>query len=205
VLGYSIFLQKDPQRYPGSIPVQSDGEVIFAHGDRVRFKFSSPQTGHLYIINESPPLKGAISSFNILFPSPTSNQGLSQLRAGQQLSVPELGEGLVFYEENGNEKLWLIWSAKALDELEVLKGWANPQDKGEIKDTKQIDALRNFLTKYSTTLPETYKDESTKQTTLKGPGEILVKLIKLEHSKNTKQTKNSFQFSVFSFQRYLPS
>ena len=181
LLNYSITMQKDPRRYPGSQPFQLPGEVVFSPGDRVRVVVSSPQPGHLYIINESPAASGGQSGFNILFPSPTANQGSAQLAAGQTISIPEIGDGFIFDEEQGTERLWLVWTAGAVAELEAIKRWANPQDKGEIKDADQASALRDLLTKHSTPAPDAQKDEATKQTTVKGRGEILVKLIKLEH------------------------
>ncbi|MGH9836667.1 MAG: protein kinase domain-containing protein [Blastocatellia bacterium] len=181
LLNYSITMQKDPRRYPGSQPFQLPGEVVFSPGDRVRVVVSSPQPGHLYIINESPAASGRQSSFNILFPSPTANQGSAQLAAGQTISIPEIGDGFIFDEEQGTERLWLIWTADAVAELEAIKRWANPQDKGEIRDADQAGALSDLLTKHSTPAPDAQKDEATKQTTVKGRGEILVKLIKLEH------------------------
>ncbi len=181
LLNYSITMQKDPRRYPGSQPFQLPGEVVFSPGDRVRVVVGSPQPGHLYIINESPAATGGQSSFNILFPSPTANQGSAQLAAGQTISIPEIGDGFIFDEEEGTERIWLIWTADEVAELEALKRWANPQDKGEIRDADQAVALRGFLAKHSTPAPDAQKDEATKQTTITGRGEILVKLIKLEH------------------------
>ncbi|MEN3332006.1 MAG: eukaryotic-like serine/threonine-protein kinase [Blastocatellia bacterium] len=181
VLNYAIIMQKDPRRYPGSKPFQLPGEVIFSPGDRVRLTFSSPQIGLLYVINESPALKGGSIAFNILFPSPTSNHGSAQLAAGQPMQIPERGDGFILDAEGGTEKLWLVWSAKAIDELEALKRWANPQDKGEIKDANQIAALREFLTSHATPAPEMQRDDEAKQTTLKARADTFVKLIKLEH------------------------
>lgn len=181
VLNYAIMMQKDPRRYPGSKPFQLPGEVVFSPGDRVRLTFSSPQSGVLYIINESPALAGGASAFNILFPSPTSNQGSAELAAGQQVQIPERGDGFVFDAEEGTEKLWLVWSNKAIDELETLKRWANPQDKGEIKDANQTASLREYLTHHATPAPELQRDDETKRTTLKARADLFVKLIKLEH------------------------
>jgi serine/threonine protein kinase len=181
VLNYAILMQKDPRRYPGSKPFQLPGEVVFSPGDRVRLLFSSPQSGALYLINESPTLAGDASAFNILFPSPTSNNNAAQLAAGQPVQIPERGDGFILDAEEGTEKLWLVWSAKPIDELEALKRWANPQDKGEIKDANQVTSLREFLTRHATPAPEMQRDEETKQTTLKARADLLVKLIKLEH------------------------
>jgi hypothetical protein len=181
VLNYAIMMQKDPKRYPGSRPFKLPGEVVFSAGDRVRFVFSSPQAGLLYVINESPSPKGGVASFNILFPSPTSNNGTARLTAGQQVQIPERGDGFVFDAEEGTEKLWLVWSASAVDELEALKRWANLEDNGEIKDAAQTTSLREFLTRRATPAPDAQKDDETKQTTLKARADLFVKLIKLEH------------------------
>lgn len=180
-LNYSVTLRKDPARYPDSAPFQIPGEVVFSPGDRIHFSFSSPQSGYLYIFNESPPAGGQASSFNILFPSPTANQGSAQLAAGQTARIPDHDIGFVFDEEQGAEKLWLIWAADAAPELEPLKRWANPQDVGEIKDVAQVESLRAFLTARSTTQPQVERDETNKQTIIKMKGDVLVKLVNLQH------------------------
>ena len=181
VLNYWIMMQKDPKRYPGSKPFLQPGEVVFSVGDRVRFVISSPQTGWLYVFNESPPVPGGASAFNILFPSPTSNDGSAQIGAGQEVQIPARGDGFVFDAEEGTERLWLVWAASPVPEFEGLSRWANPQDKGEIKDTNQAGSLRDFLTNHATPAPETRKDEEKKQTMLAAHADPLVKLINLEH------------------------
>jgi hypothetical protein len=181
LLTYSITVQKDPKRYPGSKPFQLPGEVIFSVGDRVRLTFSSPQAGFLYIINESPEARGGRSIFNILFPSSTSNNGSAQLTANQPVQIPERGVGFIFDAEEGTEKLWLVWSAAAVGDLEALKKWANPTDRGEIKDAASTGSLRDLLTNNAAAKPQIEKDEVNKRTTIKGQGELLIKLINLEH------------------------
>jgi len=178
---YSITLRKDPRRYPESQPFQLPGEVIFSPGDRAHISFISPQRGCLYIINESPPAKGQASSFNILFPAPTANQGSAQLAAGQTVRIPDHDIGFIFDEEQGTEKLWLIWAAGEVAELEALKRWANPQDIGEIKDAAQVESLRAFLATHSAAEPQVVRDETSKQTMVKMKGEVLVKLVNLQH------------------------
>src|SRR5262245_33876400 len=180
-INYSVTMRKDPKRYPDSAPFQVPGEVIFSPGDRVHFSVISPQRGYLYIINESPPAKGQASSFNILFPAPTANLGSAELSAGQTVRIPNHDIGFVFDEEQGTEKLWLIWAADALAELEPLKRWANPQDIGAIKDAAQVETLRAFLAEHSKTEPQVTRDETSKQTMVKTKGAVLVKLVNLQH------------------------
>jgi len=180
-LVYSIELQKDPRRYPGSKPFQLPGEVVFSPGDRVRFTFSSPQTGWLYVINESPPLGSGTTAFNALFPSPTSNSGSAKLESNERVQIPARGEGFVFDAEQGAEKLWIVWSGTPIDQLEALKRWMNAEDKGEIKDESQIEWLRNFLSTSGASAADAQRNDDTRQTTVTGRRDPIVKLIKLEH------------------------
>jgi hypothetical protein len=66
-------------------------------------------------------------------------------------------------------------------ELEPLKRWATPQDQGAIQDTAQIESLRSFLAERSLVEPQVNRDEQGKRTTVTAKGNILVKLINLQH------------------------
>jgi hypothetical protein len=155
--------------------------MYFNPGDILHLSFNSPQTGYLYIINESPPFKGQPTSFNTLFPTPTANQGSAQLTAGGTSRIPNHDDGFVLDKEKGTEKLWLIWAAAEVAELEPLKKWINPDDMGEVKDAAQITTLRDFLAARSAVEPQVTRDEALKQTTVKMKGDILVKLVNLQH------------------------
>ena len=178
---YSITVRPNPKNFPGRAPTQLSGERLFAPGDQIHVSFISPQTGYLYIINESPPGAGQASSFNFLFPTPTTNQGSAQISAGQTVRIPDHDLGYVLDEEQGMEKLWLIWAAGEVAELEPLKRLANPSDKGAIKDAAEIKTLREFLAARSAAEPQLTPDEANKQTIVKMKGDVLVKLIKLDH------------------------
>ena len=180
-LSYSLTIQKDPKRYPGSKPFQLPGEVIFSPGDRIRFNVASPQAGFLYIINEGPPNLAGVSSYNTLFPSATSNNGSAEIAAGQSVWIPERGVGFVFDAQAGQEKLWLICAAKPIPELEAVKSWANPRDRGQIKDPAQITALREFITLHSDVAKAVEKEDAKSQTVLHAKSDLLIRLVKLEH------------------------
>ena len=173
---YSITVQKDPKRYPGSKPFQLPGDVIFSPGDRIRLSINAQAPGYLYIVNESPD-----GSHNILYPTSAANGGAStpNVASGQQVQIPERGDGFVFDEQQGTEKLWLVWSSSSVPLFESVRRWANAQDKGQIKDQEQLGAIRSFLSKNSEA--SSTKDEARKVTTVKGAGEVLVKLVRLEH------------------------
>jgi serine/threonine protein kinase len=185
-LSYSLTVQKDPKRYPGSkLEIQAD-EGPFKAGDAVRLNVVSPQAGYLYIINERPPQKTGWPNYIILFPYYTANDGLAEIVANQPIQIPvPRGEPekdwFIFDKEKGVEKIWLVWSKRGVPELEAVKGLANPKDEGVIRDRNQIRSVAQYLAAQSATKPEIEKDEVNKQTKLKGKGEVLVWLVELEH------------------------
>jgi serine/threonine protein kinase len=178
-LSYFLTVQRDPDRFRGSKPFQLDREMIFGDGDLIRFTFVAPQDGYLYIFNQSPEPNANL--FTILFPSPTTNNGSSRLMAEQQIHIPKTGEWFKLVKDEGTEKLWIVWTTTSIDKLEALKKWANPNDLGEIKDLNQVVDLNQLLVSEADNPPAVEKDESQKRTTLKIQGDMLVKMIALEH------------------------
>lgn len=176
-LTYWITVQKFRDRKPFQSPFTIPGEMIFEEDYQIRLNFSSPQTGHLYILNEGPTASAA-PEFNILFPSSTANKGSSSITAQQVTQIPE-ESWLKFDAQQGTEKLWLVFSEDAVQELESVKEFAGPQTQGLIADPARNRVVQNFLKTHSETLPAIEKGE--RLTTLKIPGKLLVYTIKLEH------------------------
>jgi serine/threonine protein kinase len=177
-LSYWVVVQKYSGERPRGEPFKLPGDIIFEKVDRVRLYLSSPQQGFLYLLSEGPKSTGELPDYVLLFPKPTLNQGSAQLAAQQQIETPEF----VFDEERGTEKLWLVWSAESVAELEAVKGVVNPKERGAITDPAQIRAVRDLLTRqYASSKPNVEKDEANRQMNVKGQGNVLVNLVKLEH------------------------
>jgi serine/threonine protein kinase len=179
-LVYSILVQKYRDGRPFEAPFRLGREINFERDYRVRLNLSSPQDGHLYILNEGPEEQGRPSAYVILFPSPTANGGQSRLGAGGQVQVPERS-WLQFDAERGTEKLWLVWSAESVPALEALKRYANPRDRGLVGDAGLNDAARDFLLTHQNPRPAASRDEDKKEVVLKASGAILAHLLRLEH------------------------
>jgi hypothetical protein len=130
----------------------------------------------LYVLNEGPG--AAQPEFVVLFPSPTANHGSPQLSAEQLVQIPEQS-WIEFDPEQGVEKLWLVFSADVVPELEAVKVYANPQSRGLIADAAQNRAVQNFLN--TAAVSKTSADKGESVTTLKAVGKVLVYPIKLEH------------------------
>ena len=138
------------------------------------------QAGYLYILNEGPSGANGASSFVILFPSTTANDGLSYLAENQRVEIPQQS-WFTFDAEQGTEKLWLVFSANAVPELEAVKQFANQKDRGLVKDAGLNARVQEFLSAHAGEKATLEKDDELKQTSLRIPGTVLVHAIKLEH------------------------
>ena len=176
-LTYWITVQKFRDKKPFREPFTIPGEVIFEEDYQIRLSFSSPQAGHLYILNEGPVATSA-PEFNVVFPSSTANKGASLIAGGQVTQVPE-SSWLKFDAQQGTEKLWLIFSEDVVPELESLKEFASRQTQGLITDPARNKVVQDFLSTHSETRPSV--EEGERLTTLKSSGKLLVHPIKLEH------------------------
>jgi hypothetical protein len=174
------------QKYQGDRPVGDSiilnggvaGETYFNTGDGIRFFITSSENGYLYLINEEARVSGISTSYRILFPSPEANPASSQIKAGQQVATSEC----IFDQEIGTEKVWVVWSAKMIGELEdMVRARANSKDKGLIKDSSQVDFLRNLVNRYVGATLQIERDEVDGRMKIHSSGSELVYLLKLNH------------------------
>jgi serine/threonine protein kinase len=179
-LSYWMTVQKYRNGRPFDKPFRLAGEMNFERDYRVRLNVSSPQTGYLYILNEGPSDADGASSFVILFPSTTANDGLSYLAENQRVEIPQQS-WITFDAEQGTERLWLVFSANAVPDLEAIKRFANKKDHGLINDAALRARVQEFLGAHSGAKATVEKDDKLKQTSLNIPGAVLVHAIKLEH------------------------
>jgi hypothetical protein len=176
VMTYSFTVQRMRDEQPFGEPFEASGREIFENGWKIRLNFDSSQPGFLYLLNEGLIAKGAIS-YHVLFPFPTINDGSAQIAANQTIQT-------VWYlvgENEGTEKLLIIWAAQPVSELEAVKGVVNPTDKSLISDSTQLSAVREFLRRNSQSSHEMETDRIRKQTSVRGRGEVLVHTVELEH------------------------
>jgi serine/threonine protein kinase len=178
VLSYSLTVQSFTDgRYKE--PFALSGEMLFRNRDRIRLNIKSPQGGYLYILNQGPKSE-AVAAYNILFPSPTTNAGNAQLSAGQEIQIPQQSWFELDAKE-GTELVWLVWSANALPDLESAKHFANPDDRGRIKDTRLINSIESLLQQNQSTKAAVERDDEKKESGITGNADIVAHLIKLEH------------------------
>ena len=152
--------------------------MIFERDYQIRLNVSSPQSGHLYVLNEGEPAPDGLPSFNFLYPA--AELGPSLLPATTQVQIP--GKSWIQFDAKVlTEKLWLVWSKDEVPELEAVRGLANPKDRGAITRAEQLAAVRGFIAARKTATPEVTRDEITKRSTIRGSGDVLVHYVPLEH------------------------
>jgi tRNA A-37 threonylcarbamoyl transferase component Bud32 len=180
ILTYYVWVQQYRNGGPAGEPFRLAGEMLFPAGYHIRLVFNSRQPGYLYIINEAPAGNRGSPSYNVLFPSP-SKAGSALVRPEQETATPSDQDYFVFDEQQGEEKLWIVWAKAALAEMEAVKKWVNPHDRGTVGDLGDVESVRGFLLKYSTAAPSREEDEAGKRIVLRKKGDLIVYLLRLQH------------------------
>ena len=176
---YSVLVQRYRDGQPYREPFQVPGEMIFEKDYRIRLSIHSPEPGFLYLLNEGPLLTAGMPSFNILFPGENES---ALVNPGRTIRIPaEEEHWIVFDEQEGTEKLWMVWAAAMVPELEDAKQFGQTEYQGMISDPEQARKVQEFLQNQQGSPPEVERDETNQQTHVRGRGEILVKLVNLEH------------------------
>ena len=180
-LTYFVTVQKYRDGTPYREPFRLPGEMLFGPDDRIRLEFSSPEAGHLYIVNEGPEPRGGAPSYNVLFPTAAAGGAASALvPAAATVRVPDK-TWFQFDEERGTERLWVIWAKDPVPPLEAVKGLANPRDRGVVGDSALVEGIRAFLGGHAGVSVKATRDEQSRHTVLEASGNVLVSLLKLEH------------------------
>lgn len=175
-LTYSLTVQKMREGKPYQEPFQSSGQEIFESGYRFRLNVTSHQPGYFYVFNEGATDTGDFS-LTIIYPTPLANNGSAKIDSTQELQT----DWNEFGGQAGTEQFWMIWSASPVSELEAVRDAAFKRDKGAVADSRLGRRVREFLLKHSEPKLETKKDTARQETTVRGRGDLLVKLVELEH------------------------
>jgi len=86
---------------------------------------------------------------------------------------------LRFDQQQGVERLWLVFAEDPLPALEALKGLVNVETRGQVTSDVQTKSIREFLAANSATKLSVERSDTL--TTIKGASKILVYPIRLEH------------------------
>jgi len=179
MFSYHIVVQRyrDGQPYRESFVLP--GEMIFQSDYRIRLVVTSPQAGHLYILNEGPSSSPGVPSFNILFPGSGES---ARLAANQTIQIPaEENHWIVFDEQEGTEKLWMAWSVESVEALEAAKAFGESEHQGRIADPGLLREVQMFLNQHQASPPTVTRDDQKGQTIVRSNSDVMVRLVHLEH------------------------
>ena len=179
-VSYWITVQKYRNGKPYQEPFRLSDDINFEKDYRIRLNIASSQSGRLYLLNEGPAGADQTPTFNVMFPSETANNGSARVNENQQIQIPAQS-WFQFDEQQGTEKIWVVWSEKDVPQLEAIKGFANSKDRGVVSSPGLRTALNEFLKTHSSTNTSVERDVDKKETTVKANDAILVYAVKLEH------------------------
>jgi serine/threonine protein kinase len=177
VLNYSLTVQKMHKGRPYDAPFESYGQETFENGWKFRLSFSSPQSGFLYLLHEG---LGAnrVNGFSMLYPDLSEQDGPASASVQQN---PNARTGWFVFDQNpGTEKLWVVWSASPVPELESARRFLNAKDKGFISEPAEARAVQQFVAEHSSAKPQLTRND-LKQTIATTKGDVLVNTLELEH------------------------
>jgi len=176
-LSYSVLVRKSRDGRPFEEPFQlASADVVFEKDYRLKLNFSSQQAGYFYVLNEPPAQNNGVPGFIVLHASSNSDNDPALLNT----ELPK-DTWLIFDDKKGTEKLWLVWSAQKVAELDAVKGLDNPRDKGRVTDVGQAKAIYEFLKSRTASAPAVVEDKGKKVTRISVKGEVLVYSFDLQH------------------------
>jgi hypothetical protein len=183
-LAYAIAVQKVRDGRDYEAPFTLSGEILFERDYKIRIEVTGREQGYLYVLNEGENGPDGLPSFNLLFPSPTSNGGSSSLSANSLIQIPERS-WIVFDNAVGTEKVWLVWSSAAVPELEAVKYVANPVDRGAILKPEQLADVRAFISVAAANKASVERIDNgptDRRTVLRADGDVLAHMVPLAHN-----------------------
>ncbi len=173
-LSYFLMVQKMRSGKPFEAPFKSSGQETLESGYKFKMVFQPDADGYMYVFNEGKDTQGK-TGYYLLFPTPSINNGSTQVTKGQQIETAQntLNGG------KGTEVMWLIWSKEKREDLEAVTKSA-VDNRGIVKD-ENTRLLKGFFDKYRAEKSESTKDTANQSTIVKTKGDTIVHRFELEH------------------------
>lgn len=178
-LSYFLMVQKMIDGKPREEPFKSSGQEIFESGYKFTLNFQTDAEGYMYIYSEDKDAQGKVF-YNLLFPTPSINNGLSQVPGGRPIETFQS----TFQNEPGTEVVWMLWTKEKREDLEAVMRSAIPPA-GKLKpiaDGENLATLQDFIDKNRAEKRDPpIKDSANKRTVIKAYTDIVVHRFELEH------------------------
>jgi serine/threonine protein kinase len=168
-LTYYFLYQPWHNGKPASAKIRSTGEEPLEKGWKFSIVVSSPQAGNLYLIDQ--PESGSPS---VLFPLSNVNGGRSVLAAGKPIEIGPY----IPSDTAGKEKLWIVWAALPLVELDTAAMLISSSPYTQVAGTAQI---QKWLQKHEGAAAGVATQASAKEVKMVSQADLLVAVVELEH------------------------
>ena len=144
--------------------IRASGQEVFTSGDHFTVKFSSPQPGYLYLLNEGRNYKDDTSFYYI---------GKYTIKPDTQTSSSQLG----FDNKDGTEQFWLVFSQAPVEIFEEHR----PPLEIPLEQTLRVQEYLNQSVPTDLTSTE---DMANAQTRVSGSGEAIAYKVLLRHRRS---------------------
>ncbi len=159
---YAIEAQRMQQGQPVGEPYTASPGDVFQAGWKFRVTAQSARGGYLYLINDGPD--AGVNRLWVLYPS------RADLGKPLAASQPARTGWFVFDRNPGKERLWVVWSANPLPDLDApVRG----ESLGKVTDPAAETQLRSLLTKLA--------PGAGSQLTLRTSQDLAAALLELHH------------------------
>lgn len=173
---YFLTVQRMRDGQPYQQPFKSHGEETYGTGDQFQLTISTPVPAYLYIFHESPPEQEQ-TSFKLIYPGRTTNNGSASLGANQSVQ----SEWFSFKGPAGAENFWFVWSTSPVIELDSASSEAFKHPESGLTGQTLV-AVREYLkTKEAEIKAITYNYNANKNAVVRGKHDLLVTLAQFKH------------------------
>ena len=160
-LTYRIEAQK-----PGGDVYPAASNTGFRGGEKFRLVLEAPQAGHLYLLSDGPGANGAPSLF-VLHPRTPG------VTPANQATVTGW---FVFDQNPGTERLWLVWAAVPVPELEKA---VRAAVQARLDDTALTKTIRQKLAEWRPAI--TTREAGGQGVQLRTASPVLAEAVELQH------------------------
>ena len=140
---------------------QTKQSLMFPNESAISLYARAEHDGRLYLINEAAKAREGLPDYALLFPS---GDEASAVAAGTEQRIADLE----FVVQTGTEKVFLVWSAERIPELERLTSSAS----GRVEDPQEIAAIQTFIGGEGSGAPEIVASEG--QVTISDKAKYLI-------------------------------
>ncbi|HEX7288302.1 MAG TPA: protein kinase [Candidatus Angelobacter sp.] len=168
-LSYYFMYQQWRNGKPVGPKIRTMGKDPLEKGWKFTFIVSSPQAGSLYLIDQAES-----GTPSVLFPLPQVNRGKSTIPGGKAMEIGPYIPG----DTPGNDKLWIIWSATPVLELQTATSLLSNSQFARAAATQVV---QKWLQQHQSAAKSVTTQASAKEVKMVSQSDPLVAAVELEH------------------------